>query len=251
MKPFSRTLLPLACVALFGSAHAQTTPNVQTSPWSLAVGAVHLGFNTKADLYAGGPVPGAGVDASSDTIAGLEIAYSFNPNWTARLDLGTPVKTNLSGTGNLGALGRLGGVKGGPAILTLTYSPGMWGQSPILWRRHDLPQGIQHQQRCSAEPQGGRQLCAPSSSAPTGLWLTLQPHLHAAETLPQDHCQRHHGRPTGHGQRATGPAGKLPRPCASNSDSGPESDFCCAATLAARCSAATFGAKRQTCKVMR
>ncbi|BCX53363.1 OmpW family protein [Comamonas thiooxydans] len=127
MKPFSRTLLPLACVALFGSAHAQTTPNVQTSPWSLAVGAVHLGFNTKADLYAGGPVPGAGVDASSDTIAGLEIAYSFNPNWTARLDLGTPVKTNLSGTGNLGALGRLGGVKGGPAILTLTYSPGMWG----------------------------------------------------------------------------------------------------------------------------
>ncbi|WP_238544030.1 hypothetical protein [Acidovorax sp. KKS102] len=82
MKPFSRTLLPLACVALFGSAHAQTTPNVQTSPWSLAVGAVHLGFNTKADLYAGGPVPGAGVDASSDTIAGLEIAYSFNPNWT-------------------------------------------------------------------------------------------------------------------------------------------------------------------------
>ncbi|WP_082080143.1 OmpW/AlkL family protein [Cupriavidus basilensis] len=127
MKPVSRTLLPLACVALFGSAHAQTTPNVQTSPWSLAVGAVHLGFNTKADLYAGGPVPGAGVDASSDTIAGLEIAYSFNPNWTARLDLGTPVKTNLSGTGNLGALGRLGGVKGGPAILTLTYSPGMWG----------------------------------------------------------------------------------------------------------------------------
>lgn len=127
MKPFSRTLLPLACVALFGSAHAQTTPNVQTSPWSLAVGAVHLGFNTKADLYAGGPVPGAGVDASSDTIAGLEIAYSFNPNRTARLDLGTPVKTNLSGTGNLGALGRLGGVKGGPAILTLTYSPGMWG----------------------------------------------------------------------------------------------------------------------------
>lgn len=127
MKPFSRTLLPLACVALFGSAHAQTTPNVQTSPWSLAVGAVHLGFNTKADLYAGGPVPGAGVDASSDTIAGLEIAYSFNPNWTARLDLGTPVKTNLSGTGNLGTLGRLGGVKAGPAILTLSYSPGMWG----------------------------------------------------------------------------------------------------------------------------
>lgn len=127
MKPFSRTLLPLACAALLGSAHAQSAPNVQTSPWSLALGVVHMGFNTKADLYAGGPVPNAGVNASSDNVLGLEIAYSFNPNWTARLDIGTPVKTDLTGTGNLGPLGRLGGVKGGPAILTLSYSPGMWG----------------------------------------------------------------------------------------------------------------------------
>lgn len=127
MKRFFRTLLPLACAALVSNAHAQTAPSAQTSPWSLALGVVHMGFNTKADLYAGGPVPGAGVNASSDTVLGLEIAYSFNPNWTARLDIGTPVKTDLSGTGNLGPLGRLGGVKGGPAILTLSYSPGMWG----------------------------------------------------------------------------------------------------------------------------
>lgn len=127
MKRFFRTLLPLVCAAVVSNAHAQTAPSAPTSPWSLALGAVHMNFNTKADLYAGGPVPGAGVNASDDTVLGLEIAYSLNPNWTARLDIGTPVKTDLSGTGNLGTLGRLGGVKAGPAILTLSYSPGMWG----------------------------------------------------------------------------------------------------------------------------
>lgn len=127
MKRFFRTLLPLVCAAVVSNAHAQTAPSAPTSPWSLALGAVNFNFNTKADLYAGGPVPGAGVNASYDTVLGLEIAYSLNPNWTARLDIGTPVKTDLSGTGNLGTLGRLGGVKGGPAILTLSYSPGMWG----------------------------------------------------------------------------------------------------------------------------
>ena len=127
MKRFFRTLLSLVCAAVVSNAHAQTAPSAPTSPWSLALGAVHMNFNTKADLYAGGPVPGAGVNASNDTVLGLEIAYSLNPNWTARLNIGTPAKTDLSGTGNLGTLGRLGGAKGGPAILALSYSPGMWG----------------------------------------------------------------------------------------------------------------------------
>ncbi|RCX11899.1 OmpW/AlkL family protein [Extensimonas vulgaris] len=126
MKPFSKTLLPLACAALLGSAHAQTEPE-GTSPWSVAVGPVHLAFSTKADLYAGGPVPGAGVHASSDNVLGVEIGYRLTPNWMARLDLANPVKSDLSGTGNLGPLGRLAGVKVGPAILTMNYTPGMWG----------------------------------------------------------------------------------------------------------------------------
>lgn len=127
MKRSFRTLLALACVALAGNAQAQSSPDAQTSPWSMALGAVHMGFNTKAELYAGGPVPGAGLNASSDTVLGLETAYSFNQNWTARLDIGTPVETDLSAEGSLAPLGHLGGVKGGPAILTLSYSPGMTG----------------------------------------------------------------------------------------------------------------------------
>lgn len=122
-------MLPLAFAGLMTCAHAQTTPIAPSSPWSIGLGVVNMKFHTSADsLSAGGaPVSGAGLKASSDTVLGLEIAYSFNPNWTARLDVGTAVKTDLSGTGNLAPLGRLGSVKGGPAILTATYSPGMWG----------------------------------------------------------------------------------------------------------------------------
>jgi outer membrane protein len=146
MKPFSQTLLPLACAALLGSAHAQTAPE-GASPWSVAVGPVHLAFSTKADLYAGGPVPGAGVHASSDNVFGVEIGYRLTPNWMARLDLANPVKSDLSGTGNLGPLGRLAGVKVGPAILTLNYTPGMWG--PI---RPYFGGGISYMKVFSASP---------------------------------------------------------------------------------------------------
>jgi outer membrane protein len=130
MNQSIRALLLPACAALSLSAHAQAqeTATPTTSPWSIALGLVHLGFNTKADVYVGGvAVPGAGIDASSDNVLGLEATYSFDSNWTARLGLGTPVKSNLTGTGSLAAIGQLGEIKGGPATLTMTYSPGVWG----------------------------------------------------------------------------------------------------------------------------
>jgi outer membrane protein len=127
MKIAARTLLPLACAALLGNAQAQTAPE-GASPWSIAVGPAHLAFSTKADLYAGGPVSGAGVHASSANVLGVEIGYHFTPHWMARLDIAAdPVHTNLTGTGNLAPLGKLTHGKVGPAILTMNYTPGMWG----------------------------------------------------------------------------------------------------------------------------
>ncbi len=127
MKPFPRTLLPLACTALLASAHAQTAPE-GASPWSLALGPTHLAFSTRADLYAGAPVPGAGVHASSANVLGVEIGYHFTPHWMARLDIAAdPVHTNLTGTGDIAPLGKLTHGKVGPAILTMNYTPGMWG----------------------------------------------------------------------------------------------------------------------------
>lgn len=116
-----------ACV-ISGGAHAQIASG-SSSPWSVGVGAVNLNFYPHADMtFAGNSVPGAAVKVDSDTVFGVEIAYALTPSWTARLDLGTPVKTTLNGSGTaLGPLGRLGGIKAGPAIATITYSPGMLG----------------------------------------------------------------------------------------------------------------------------
>lgn len=78
--------------------------------------------------FAGTAVPGAAVRVDSDSVLGLEIGYALTPSWTARLDIGSPVKTDIHGDGAaLGPLGTLGGVKAGPAILSFAYSPGMVG----------------------------------------------------------------------------------------------------------------------------
>lgn len=126
-----RTLLLPVVAALSLQAQAQTQTQTQPAPeasrWSVAVGPVHLAFHTRAEVYAGGPIAGAGVEASSGYLLGLEIAYAFDQRWTARLGVGTPVDSDMSGTGSIAAFGKLGSVKGGPATLTLTYSPGTWG----------------------------------------------------------------------------------------------------------------------------
>jgi outer membrane protein len=127
MKSIAFTLTSLAMATLSIGAHAQASTS-SPSPWSIGVGAVHMKFHPSANVsLAGNPVPGGEVMVGSDTVLGVEIGYAVTPNWTARLDIGSPVETDFSGAGTLGLLGKLGSVKGGPAILTMTYSPGMLG----------------------------------------------------------------------------------------------------------------------------
>ncbi|HSW05134.1 OmpW/AlkL family protein [Aquabacterium sp.] len=113
----------LACLlAATGTAVAQAAPD-RASPWWLHAGPVQVQFHTKADVRVGGaPLPGAGVDASSNTTLGLEIGHDMTPNIAARLTIGVPPTTRLSGTGPLAGAGELGRVKYGPAVLSATWS---------------------------------------------------------------------------------------------------------------------------------
>ncbi|WP_198506890.1 OmpW/AlkL family protein [Dyella ginsengisoli] len=121
-------VLVLVCgMAMAGGVQAQES-SLSKSPWSVGVGVVDLQFHPSATLYAGGmQVPGAEIRVDHDDVLGVEIAYALTDHWAARLDIGSPVKTSVIGSGPIAALGKLGGVKGGPAILTLTWSPGMLG----------------------------------------------------------------------------------------------------------------------------
>lgn len=102
---------------------AATGAAAQTSPWTVRLGAAHVGFSTQADVLVNGSlVPGADAKASSNTTLGLEVSYDFTPRWTGRLLVGVPPTTTLTGTGALAGTGTLGKVQYGPAVLSMTYN---------------------------------------------------------------------------------------------------------------------------------
>lgn len=94
----------------------------QTSPWSVRLGAAHVGFSTKADVQVNGAlVAGADASASSNTTLGMEVSHDITSRWTGRFLIGVPPTTTLTGTGTLNGTGTLGKVTYGPAALTATY----------------------------------------------------------------------------------------------------------------------------------
>lgn len=109
--------LLLAGLALAGSAQAEA------SPWTLRLGPAHVRFSTDAEVYVNGArVSGANAEASSNTTLGFELAYAFDPRWTARVLGGIPPTTTLTGTGALAGTGTLGKVTYGPLAATVTWN---------------------------------------------------------------------------------------------------------------------------------
>lgn len=103
-------------------------------PWWVHVGPAQVQFQTKADVRVGGAtVPGGGVDASSRTTVGAEFGYDLTPAWSARMTLGVPPTTRLSGTGSLAGAGELGQITYAPAIASLAWSvPGLGAFRPYM-----------------------------------------------------------------------------------------------------------------------
>ncbi|MFM2055726.1 MAG: outer membrane protein precursor [Pseudomonadota bacterium] len=115
----TRIMLPALLAA---GLLANTAASAQISPWSVRLGAAHVGFSTRADVQVNGAlVPGADASASSSTTLGMEVSHDFTPQWTGRFLIGVPPTTTLTGTGALNGTGTLGKVTYGPAALTATY----------------------------------------------------------------------------------------------------------------------------------
>ena len=103
-------------------------------PWWVHVGPAHAKFHTSAEVSLGGAVvPGAGVNASSNTTLGLEVGYDLTPNLAARVTVGVPPTTRITGTGPLAGAGELGRLKYGPAVASLTWAfDGLGAVRPYL-----------------------------------------------------------------------------------------------------------------------
>ncbi|WP_158290010.1 OmpW family protein [Ramlibacter sp. WS9] len=129
MKLTIRNAALAGLLMLPGLALAQS-PN----PWWVHVGPVNVTFHTSADVSLGGAaVPGAGLAASSNTTLGLEVGYDLTPNLAARVTVGVPPTTRITGTGPLAGAGELGRLKYGPAVASLTWAfDGMGAVRPYL-----------------------------------------------------------------------------------------------------------------------
>lgn len=126
-KTVFKTVLVSGGLVACALASAQTAP-APTSPWSMRLGVSHLSFDPDLEATLGGaPVPGAQAELKNNTTLTLEFGYSFTPDLTARLLLGVPPTTTVTGSGSLAGTGTLGKVKYGPAALTLTHGLGQWG----------------------------------------------------------------------------------------------------------------------------
>jgi outer membrane protein len=97
-------------------------------PWSVRAGPAHIQFHTQSEVSLGGIViPGAGVQASSSTALAFDIGYDLSPNLAARLTLGLPPTTRITGTGTIAPVGELGRLKYGPSVVSLTWAFGAPG----------------------------------------------------------------------------------------------------------------------------
>ncbi len=122
MKTLKTIALPAALLAACAAAAAQPSPDAP-SPWWVHAGPVHIQFHTDSVVSAGGSeLPGAGIKASSNTTLGFEFGYDLTPNIAARLTVGIPPTTRLTGSGALAGAGEVGRITYGPAVLSVTWA---------------------------------------------------------------------------------------------------------------------------------
>lgn len=127
MQRFFRSTGQALC-ALSLAAIAVPAAHAGDSPWTLRVGAAHVGFDADSTVsVAGTPVPGGTIEVENNTVLAFEVGYRLTDQWTLRLAFGVPPTSTLSTGGTLDTLvpplsGTLGTVKYGPAVLSATWT---------------------------------------------------------------------------------------------------------------------------------
>jgi len=105
----------------------------ESGPFWVNVGVGYVNFNSSATILSNGNTIPASATASNNTTALAEFGYDITKNWAARLTVGIPPTTTLTGTGMPGVSGQtLGKVGYAPAVLSGTYSWDLGVVKPYL-----------------------------------------------------------------------------------------------------------------------
>lgn len=115
--------LLLACLVFV----AHSTAQAEESPWTYRIGVTNVAFHASAKVDLDGQrVPGGSADASDNNALTFDFGYAINDQWNARLIVGIPPTTKVTGAGTLPSI-KLGEVTYAPAVLTLNYNLPAWG----------------------------------------------------------------------------------------------------------------------------
>lgn len=94
----------------------------QASRWYVRVGPVGAFYHPSAKIATSGHlIPGATATVSNNESVTLDIGYDVSGHFSTMLMVGGPPKPIVTGAGSVAALGDLGRVRYGPAILTGCY----------------------------------------------------------------------------------------------------------------------------------
>src|SRR3546814_2586325 len=79
-----------------------STAYAEDSRWSYRIGATNVAFDASAKVSIDGTrVPGGSADASDNNALTFDFGYIINDNWNARLIVGIPPTTKVTGAGTL------------------------------------------------------------------------------------------------------------------------------------------------------
>lgn len=109
------------------SRASEVAGTIQKSRWFGSVGLAGAIYHSGATLSTNGVViPGTTVDVSYDVTLTFDVGYDIRKNIFTSLMVGIPPKTTITGQGTVAALGELGAVRYGPAILSGGYRFRRW-----------------------------------------------------------------------------------------------------------------------------
>ncbi len=122
----------ILCSSLLGSQVVSAEDlSAERSPYWVNVGAGFVNFNSSANILLAGSTLPASATASNNTTLLAEFGYDITKNWSARLTVGIPPTTTLTGTGAVSGT-TLGKVGYAPAVLSVTYGWDLGVVKPYL-----------------------------------------------------------------------------------------------------------------------
>jgi outer membrane protein len=124
LRRVGRVLSLLAAVGSLpvGSALAIEGEPASRDRWFGRIATLGAIYHSSATIAtSAGVLPGATVTLNNNVTVGFDVGYDINKHLTATLALGIPPKPTITGKGSVTALGALGRVRYGPAIVTLSY----------------------------------------------------------------------------------------------------------------------------------